>query len=292
MALFGRAPKNRVDYAALRQSLFSGSDKHDNFVEETTQFTANPDKLLRKKDKKQLWYGSDGSITSNPDSKIVSRNPTDIIVPRGVPVTVKSDDFKITRTKSPDSTYNIGHHDGKELDKLILVINNSGLVSFTTELFNPSAPLDYLQSTGQNLNDKITIADSQNVQYTDMLSNILANPILIYNATVTASVLNPGADVSSQLAQLMQFTDKKLTGSTTVQPALLNLQLDVYQKQSDIVYYDFVKTFHSPYSPDGMDIINYNVLPGMQVTIAFFYQQTELNKFLHPELEKYKFKII
>ena len=65
---------------------------------------------------------------------------------------------------------------------MILTFNNNSAVDFEVQVFNPSMPLDYMFSTGQNINDKVTVGGGV-VSYTDVLFNMLANPTLIPNAT-------------------------------------------------------------------------------------------------------------
>ena len=117
----------------------------------------------------------DYTLVGKPGKKI-----NDVIVPTDRPVIVKgASDFIVSQKN--DQIKNIGYYKGKKLKELILIFNNNSAVDFEVEIFQPSMPLDYLYSTGQNLNDKIQVAGGS-VSYTDVLFNMLANPTFIPNA--------------------------------------------------------------------------------------------------------------
>jgi hypothetical protein len=48
------------------------------------------------------------------------------------------------------------------------------------------------------------------------------------------------------------------------------------------------KSLNRPFIPDGMDVINYTVLKGNTVTMAFFYEQISLKKVFYEEARKSK----
>ena len=99
-------------------------------------------------------------------------------------------------TSIPCGIKDIGYYKCKKLKELVFIINNNSAIDFDLELFNPSMPLDYLFSTSGNLNNKIVVAGG-NVEYTDVLFNILANPMHIINA----KFLFAGATLQQQINQ-------------------------------------------------------------------------------------------
>jgi len=216
---------------------------------------------------------------------IISKNEKSIgkvIIPRDRKVIVEGvNSFILADTKETDLYKKIGYYKGKKLQQLVLVFNNNSPVDFTLELFNPSMPLDYLYSTSQNLNSVIQVAGGQ-VSYTDVLFNILANPVFIPNATVTIS----GPLQTQQKAVPFLITNKFVNGFTKIEPLNLALQIDNMQVEGNNISFDFYDILNKPYVPDGMEIISYQILAGNTVTIGFFYEQKSIKKLFFPEARK------
>lgn len=188
------------------------------------------------------------------------------------------DEFILSQNSRPQK--NIGYYKGEKLKELILIINNDSLVDFTIELFNPSAPLDYLYSTTDNLNNRILVAGDNNISYSDFLFNILANPVLIPNAKFIAT----GLQKDKQFKQALIFKNKNIAGEQKVFPIQNSLNVDIDQTQDEIVYWDIQKTLNRVFSPNGMDVMQYTVLAGNTVVFGFYYKQLTLNKIYLPEL--------
>ena len=205
-----------------------------------------------------------------------------VLVPRDREVIIEGvNNFILTDTKDNDLARNIGYYKGKKLEQLVLIFNNDTPNDFNLELFNPSMPLDYLYSTSQNLNNMIQVAGGQ-VSYTDVLFNILANPIFVPNATITIS----GAQATKQQAVPFLITNKFINGVTKIDPLNIALQIDNMQVEGNNISFDFYETMHKPFVPDGMEIISYNILAGNTVTAAFFYEQKSIKKLFFPEARK------
>jgi hypothetical protein len=188
------------------------------------------------------------------------------------------DEFILSQNSRPQK--NIGYYKGEKLKELILIINNDSPVDFTIELFNPSAPLDYLYATTDNLNNRILVAGDNNVSYSDFLFNILANPVLIPNAKFIAT----GLQKDKQFKQALIFKNKNIAGEQKVFPIQNSLNIDIDQTQDEIVYWDIQKTLNRVFSPNGMDVMQYTVLAGNTVVFGFYYKQLTLNKIYLPEL--------
>jgi len=188
------------------------------------------------------------------------------------------DEFILSQNNAPIK--NIGYYKGEKLGELILIINNDSPIDFTLEFFNPSSPLDYLYATTDNLNNSIAVAGDFKVSYTDLLFNILANPILIANAKFVAT----GLQSNAQFNQAMIFKNKNIAGHQKVMPIQNSLNIDIDQNQKQIVYWDIQKTLGRVYSPNGMDVMEYTILAGNQVVFGFYYKQLTLNKVFLPEL--------
>lgn len=210
---------------------------------------------------------------------------TKVIAPRGSDVIVEGmDKMLLGGGADVESIRNMGYYKGKRLKELVLTINNEGLIDFDIELFNPSAPHEYLISTSQNLNDKVLVAGGIGASYTDVLFNLLANPALIANMRV---VISGPSDVS-QRPQPILVTNKSIDGTMTVNPCNLNLHIDSMQVDPNIVYFDIFRGLGRAYVPDGMDIMKYKVLAGNTVSFAFFYKQHQIKKFFFPETRSNK----
>tara|TARA_R110002074_G_scaffold116180_4_gene247376 strand:+ start:16317 stop:17504 length:1188 start_codon:yes stop_codon:yes gene_type:complete len=205
---------------------------------------------------------------------------SDIIVPSDRPVIVKgASDFIVSQKN--DQVKNVGYYKGKKLKELILIFNNNSAVDFEIEIFNPSMPLDYLYSTGQNLNDKVQVAGGT-VSYTDVLFNLLANPTFIPNAKFVFS----GPSITQQKSQALKIQNQNIAGIQKISPLNLDLSIDTMQVASDIVFFDMNQALNRPFIPDGMDIIKYKILAGMTITMAFFYEQVSLKKVFYKQADK------
>jgi hypothetical protein len=197
---------------------------------------------------------------------------SDVIVPTDRKVIVKgASDFIVSQQN--DQIKNIGYYKGEKLKELILTFNNNSAVDFEVQVFNPSMPLDYMFSTGQNINDKVTVGGGV-VSYTDVLFNMLANPTLIPNATFVFA----GPNIVAQRSQALKVLNQNIAGEQKIVPLNLDINIDTMQVASDIVYFDMGETLNRPFIPDGMDIITYKVLAGNTVTMAFYYKQVSLKK--------------
>jgi len=201
----------------------------------------------------------------------------DVIVPSSRKVIVKGVSQFIL-SQGNENAKKIGYYKGKKLKQLVIIINNLGGTDFTFNLFDPSMPLDYLYSTGNNLNNKIQVAGGQ-VSYTDVLYNLLANPALLVKGQINVA----GPLATQQNNQSLFIYNKNIDGEQEICPFNIDLQVDTMQVFNDIVYFDISKTIGRPYIPDGMDTIKYTVLAGNSVTFTFFYTQVSLKKFFYKE---------
>ncbi len=218
-----------------------------------------------------------GKQTAKGEAKTTKR----IIVPSTQKVIVEGvDNFILNEDKS--CVKQIGYYNCKKLDELIITISNISGSPFTINLFDPSMPLDYLQSTSLNLNNKVQIAGG-NVQYSDVLFNILANPMHIPNAKFTFA----GPTFQQQINEPLRFVNKKATGEQKITPMQLQLKVDNMQVAQDIVFFN-LDQLNRPFIPNGMDIMQYTIYAGNTVTFAFFYRQPDIRKFFFPEAKNSK----
>jgi hypothetical protein len=236
-----------------------------------------PKKPIRKSIKKPLSNKipvNDGVHTLRGKS---GKKISNVVVPSSRKVIVKGVSQFILSQQN-EGAKKIGYYKGKKLKELNIIVNNLGGTDFTFNLFDPSMPLDYLFSTGNNLNNKITIAGGQ-ISYSDVLFNLLANPALLVKGQLNVA----GPTASQQNNQSLFVYNKNIDGTQEICPFNIDLQIDTMQVFSDIVYFDISKTIGRPFIPDGMDVIRYTVLAGNSVTFTFFYTQVSLKKFFYKE---------
>ncbi len=201
-----------------------------------------------------------------------------VVIPEDRPVIIEGvSDFILDNQN--DEIKQIGYYKGKKLKEMVIAINNTSGVDFEMELFNPSAPLDFLQSTSGNLNDRMILAGGAQTSYSDMLYNILANPTLIANARITVT----GTQVKEQLAERLTFVNKNVAGEAVINPLSIALNMDLFQQQSNVILFNITKDLNRVYIVDGMDIMRYRVLAGNTVTFCFYYKQKSLKKFFWKE---------
>jgi hypothetical protein len=204
---------------------------------------------------------------------------TEIKLPDNREVLIKGvDEFILS--EGSNQVKNIGYYKGEKLRELILIVNNTTPNDIEIEFFNPSTPLDYMYSTANNLNNLIKVAGDDKVSYSDMLYNLLANPTLLPNAKFTLS----GPFRNAQFSQPMIFKNKNIAGFEKVESVQNSLNIDAYQSQNSIVYWDIESTLGRLFCPDGMDVMQYKVLAGMSVIFSFYYKQINLKKVFYPEL--------
>jgi hypothetical protein len=205
-----------------------------------------------------------------------------VMVPKDREVIIEGvNNFILTDTKETDLAKKIGYFKGKKLQQLVLIFNNNSPLDFNLELFNPSMPLDYLFSTSQNLNSVIQVAGGA-VSYTDVLFNILANPVFIPNATVTIS----GPQTVAQKSTPFLIQNKFVNGVTKIEPLNISLQIDNMQVEGNNISFDFYDIMGRAYVPDGMEIVSYKILAGNTITLAFYYEQKSIKKLFFPEARK------
>jgi hypothetical protein len=207
-----------------------------------------------------------------------------IIVPSTQKVIIEGVDNFILN-KDDSGIKKIGYYKGKKLLELIITVSNISASDFLINIFDPSMPLDYLQSSGLNLNNKVQVAGG-NVQYSDVLFNILGNPIHIPNVKLSVDAPTQ-LQIDQQTNQPFRFINKKATGQQQIEPLQLSLQIDNMQVAKDIVFFD-LSPIGRPFIPNGMDVLQYNVLAGSTVTFNFFYRQRDLRKLFFEEARKSK----
>jgi hypothetical protein len=76
----------------------------------------------------------------------------------------------------------------------------------------------------------------------------------------------------------LKIIDREITGTEYIQPLNLDLTIDNMQVAADIVFFDIMQMLNRPFIPDGMDTIEYTILPNMSVVMAFFFEQKSLKK--------------
>jgi len=211
-------------------------------------------------------------------SKVIIPNDRNVVV-EGASKMMLSEDKRDTLIKQ------LGYYNGKKLQELIIEIDNNSENDFVLSLFDPSMPLDYLYSTSQNLNNRITVGGGA-LQYTDLMFNILANPLLIHSAYFTLE--GTTTQVSRQEVLAMQFVNKNAQGYKKIDPVNLSLKIDTMQVFNNVIAFDLHESLNRPFIPDGLDVINYTIYAGVKATLVFFYEQIHIKDVYYDEARKSK----
>lgn len=213
---------------------------------------------------------------------------TKVVVPRDKTVVVENvSKFILSQGKKDEALKRIGYDKkGNKLKELNLAISNNTETNFLLNLFDPSMPLNFLYSTSQNINNRVSVQGGL-ISYTDVLFNMLANPVLIHNAYITIDGSTTAA-LEKQITQPLQFQNKNLQGHVLIDPFNLSLTLDTMQVANNIVSFNIEDSIGRPYIPDGMDVINYTIFPHATITATFFYEQISLKKVFYEEARKSK----
>ncbi len=281
---------NKVIAPADRTVIVEGASNHyeQSFFEKHPSATSNysKKKVKRKKVVNSLKLAKDWDVQKRATIYSENERSTNkIIVPRDRKVIVEGiNKFILSDDCNANDLKSIGYCNGKKLKEMLFTINNEGHLDYTVEFFNPSQPLDYYQSTSQNINDKIIVAGSNvdHVQYTDVLFHMMSNPTKIINSKVVITAPDE-TTLFNQRAINFRNTQKDLRAWEDIRSINIDLMLDAFQFQSNIVAYNLEKELGRPYVPDGMDILKYTVLAGCTVSIAFYYEQKMLKKFFYEE---------
>ena len=252
-----------------------------------------------KKDLKKIKKKSIGrKITSKNNIEFNQKNPKKDVKIKSIKTSITSttgfskeglkqlqdvDNFILSDNQANSSIKNIGYYKGEKLKELVLIINNNTPNDLNLELFNPSQPLDYLFATSQNLNNRISVAGNNLVSYSDVLFHLLANPTLLANAKFTCENPISPFQANAQLNQVLTIKNKNIAGHEKLHPIANNLNIDIDQPNTQIIYWDITETLNRVFIPDGMDIIEYKILAGNQVTFGFYYKQFLLKKFFFKE---------
>lgn len=269
-----------IDFSDLTGNSFKKSFKRATSKIKERRSAPKRRSLLPKKPLSKM-FGVSSNATIHSNRKQLGK----VIVPDDRQVIVEGVSKFILSNKKEDNAYrNIGYHKGKKLQELIFIFNNDSALDFNISLFNPSMPLDYLYATSQNINNKVQVAGNSGVSYTDVLFNILANPILIRSATFVIS----GAQDTAQKNIALRIQDKYINGVTEIAPVGLSLSLDTMQVFNNSISFHVSDVLNRPLIPDGMDVIDYTILAGNTVTMCFYHEQKAIKKLFFPDARMHK----
>lgn len=287
---------NSVDSGG-RRVIIEGNNNKDIFkqfvkkgIQKKKPQQPQPKKPIRTPRPTQIVKGYNvqqrAKIYNNNNLGTISR----VITPDNRSVIVEGvDSFILSTGKCETDLKNINYHCGKKLKEMVLNINNDSPTTFSFELFNPSLPLDWLIANAQNINDRILVNDSgvNGIQYTDLLYNILANPVRIYNCKMIFDAPS-AALLSRQQNEGFFVNNKDLRAYQVIKSINTNTLMDRYQFIRNILTYNVQHELGRPYVPDGMDVMKYVVHPGCSVAIVFYYEQIMLKKFFYKDLRNSK----
>ena len=266
---------------------------------DTSPITKNPQGIATKRvvrNKRSLTRETSRNEQQDVENIPIEKNATikgrnkklisKIVIPRDRNVIVEgANKLLLSEDKRDDLVKKLGYFNGKKLQELIIEIDNVGETDFPISLFDPSMPLDYLYNTSQNLNNRIIVGGGA-LQYSDLMFNQLANPLLIHSAYFTFDGTN--SQIMSQESLAMQFTNKNAQGFKKIDPVNLSLKIDNMQVFNNVIAFDLHESLNRPFIPDGMDVINYTIYAGVKATLVFFYEQVHVKDLYYEEARKSK----
>jgi hypothetical protein len=266
---------------------------------DTSPITKNPQGIATKRvarNKRSLTRDTSSNEQQDVENIPIEKNATikgrkkklisKIVIPRDRNVIVEgANKLLLSEDKRDDLVKKLGYFNGKKLQELIIEIDNIGETDFPISLFDPSMPLDYLYNTSQNLNNRIIVGGGA-LQYSDLMFNQLANPLLIHSAYFTFDGTN--SQIMSQESLAMQFTNKNAQGFKKIDPVNLSLKIDNMQVFNNVIAFDLHESLNRPFIPDGMDVINYTIYAGVKATLVFFYEQVHVKDLYYEEARKSK----
>jgi hypothetical protein len=221
-------------------------------------------------------------VLKGRNKKLVSK----VMIPKDRNVIVEgASKMMLSEDKRDTLIKQLGYFNGKKLQELVIEIDNNSENDFIVSLFDPSMPLDYLYNTSQNLNNRIIVGGGA-LQYSDLMFNQLANPLLIHSAYFTLE--GSTQQVSKQEVLAMQFTNKNAQGYKKIDPVNLSLKIDTMQVFNNVIAFDLQESLNRPFIPDGMDVINYTIYAGVKATLVFFYEQIHIKDVYYDEARKSK----
>lgn len=202
-----------------------------------------------------------------------------VIVPADQKVVIQHVNKFILSSKY-DWMKDLHHYNGEKLKEVVLIFDNSAsAVDVTLDLFDPSSRIDYIMANGgQDVNDLVQVPGSA-VRYSDILHNILANPIMVVNARFILD----GSNTAEQTNQSIFIKNKSIEGWQKTNPIAMMVKIDIDQQQRNIITFNFTENLNRPFIPDGMDVAQYKVLAGNSVTMVFWVKQFSLKKMLFDE---------
>ena len=260
-----------IDFSSIQGKDFKKSFSKANRLVGKAVTKKSRKSRVRKPLTKKFFVKHDASIEGGQKKlgKVIVPRDRELII-QGASEMILSEGNNIAKT--------IGYHNGRKLKGVVITFNNTSAIDFNLQLFNPSMPLEYLYSTSQNLNDKITVGGGE-ISYSNLLFNILANPLMIYNAKFTFE----GSNISEQIAQPLVFINKNSQAYQKIEPVNVSLQVDPYQYLKNIVFFDIKDVLNRPFIPDGMDVIQYKVLAHQTVVMGFFFDQLQIKRIMYEQ---------
>ncbi len=169
-------------------------------------------------------------------------------------------------------------------DVIVLEINNPNSFDITVDLFRPSSPYLYTQSTSLNINDLVVVAGGQTVLYTDILAYLSANMTKLSKVKVDVSnedQLNQPITCKSFNFRADQFI--------RVKPVAQNRSIFQYEALS--VEIDLDTVLNSDFVIDGSQYFQYTILAGQHVTFGFDFMQLRLRDAFFDALQSEKFEL-
>lgn len=171
---------------------------------------------------------------------------------------------------------------GNQWDKIVLNIVNDNSFDITIDLFRPSTPYLYTQSTRLNINELITVGGGQTILYTDLLAYLTAN-------ITRVSKIRVSGDTRTQLQ--VPLTAKMLNFKADELVIPKPLFQSIFQYDKFAVEADLDEILTAPFYIDGLQYFQYTILAGNNVSLGFDFKQIRLRDLLTDDFESDKFQL-
>ncbi len=171
---------------------------------------------------------------------------------------------------------------GSQWDKIVLNIVNDNSFDITVDLFRPSTPYLYTQSTSLNINELITVGGGETILYTDLLNYLTAN-------ITRLSKIRVSGDNHAQLQVPLTAKSLNFKADQLVIPKPFFQSIFQYDKFA--VEANLDEILSAPFFVDGLQWFQYTVLAGNNVTLGFDFKQIRLRDLLVDDFENEKFEL-
>lgn len=242
---------------------FDGLDKEDLSSDLTGDFDTDYSNYIAMRKGKKSTAARFKKQYKIQSKKIVEKPPVSIFVPTNRDVTILGSQNLCYETM-PD-----------KFNSIVLTIDNTNSFDITVDLFRPSSPYLYTQSTRLNINDLIIVGGGETILYTDMLAYLTANITRLKTIRVDATL-------EAQMNKVITCKSMNFKADQLIIPK--PLFQSIYQIDQKAVEANLDEILLAPFIVDGLQFFQYTILAGCKVNLGFDFTQVRLKDLLIDEV--------